>query len=64
MRFLVDNALSAKAAEGLRTSGHDALHVRDLGMAAASDSELFELAADQNVTSTRAWNDRAECRTL
>ena len=48
MRFLIDNALSPVVAEGLRSSGHDALHVRDIGLAAASDVELFELAADQN----------------
>jgi predicted nuclease of predicted toxin-antitoxin system len=45
MRSLVDNALSPSLAEGLRNAGHDAVHVRDLGLARAEDDELVELAA-------------------
>jgi predicted nuclease of predicted toxin-antitoxin system len=48
MKFLIDNALSPRIADGLRTAGHDAIHVRDIGLAAASDEELFELAAVEN----------------
>ena len=48
MRFLVDNALSPAAAEALRRSGHDAIHVRDLGMRATADEEIFSLAASED----------------
>ena len=47
MRFLVDNALSPAVAEGLRQAGHDAAHVRDYGMAAEDDEEIFERAAQE-----------------
>lgn len=47
MRFLIDNALSPWVAEGLRQAGYDASHVRDLGMAASPDEEIFALAAEQ-----------------
>jgi predicted nuclease of predicted toxin-antitoxin system len=50
MRFLIDNALSPVVAEGLRQADHDAIHVRDLGLAAADDETIFEHAdRDQRV---------------
>lgn len=41
MRFLIDNALSPILAEQLKEAGHDAAHVRDYDMQAASDEEIL-----------------------
>jgi predicted nuclease of predicted toxin-antitoxin system len=45
VNFLVDQALSPMVAIELGPAGHDAVHVRDLGMQAASDEEIFDQAA-------------------
>ena len=44
MRFLIDNALSPALADALRKAGHDAVHVRDIGLAAADDEAIFAKA--------------------
>jgi predicted nuclease of predicted toxin-antitoxin system len=45
VKFLVDQALSPAVAIELNRAGHDAVHVRDLRMHAASDEEIFDRAA-------------------
>lgn len=47
MRFLVDNALSPLVTAGLCQAGHDAVHIRDYSMQAASDKEIFERAGSE-----------------
>ena len=48
MKFLIDNALSPLVAQGLIEQGYDAIHVRNIGMAASSDSEIFEVALKED----------------
>ena len=45
MKLLVDNALSPVLAELLRQAGHEAVHVRDIGLHHAADEDIFERAA-------------------
>ena len=48
MRFLIDNALSPRVAERLVAAGHDAMHVRQYSLQAASDAEIFDRVAAED----------------
>jgi predicted nuclease of predicted toxin-antitoxin system len=48
VKFLVDNNLSPLLAESLTAQGHDAIHLRDLGMQAAPDEVVLARAAAES----------------
>ena len=53
MRFLADAGVSPKTVEFLQQLGHEAIHVRVLGLQRASDSELVDHArTDSSVVIT------------
>jgi predicted nuclease of predicted toxin-antitoxin system len=50
VKFLIDNNLSPLLADALKAAGHDAVHLRDLGMQAATDYVVLEHArADERI---------------
>jgi predicted nuclease of predicted toxin-antitoxin system len=57
MKFLIDNNLSPYLSELLINAGHDALHVKKLGMCSASDNEIFKLAFEEERTIISADTD-------
>ena len=48
MNFVADAGISPRTVEFLREQGHDVVHVRDIGMQRAKDSEILELARSQD----------------
>jgi predicted nuclease of predicted toxin-antitoxin system len=48
MKFLIDNALSPALAALLQQAGHDAIHVRSVGLQHADDDVIFERAATEH----------------
>ena len=44
MRFLIDNNLSPVLAEILRAAGHDVVHLREIGLQAATDDVVLARA--------------------
>lgn len=48
MKFLIDNNLSPVLAELLKAAGHDAVHLRELGMQAATDEAVLAHARSES----------------
>lgn len=44
MKVLIDNALSPTLASGLHNTGHDAIHVREIGLQHEDDDVIFDRA--------------------
>ncbi len=47
MRFLLDMNLPPAIGEWLRSEGHDAVHARDIGLAALPDRDIFSRAVEE-----------------
>jgi predicted nuclease of predicted toxin-antitoxin system len=47
VRFLIDNALSPVLAQQLKEAGHDAAHVRDYDLQAATDEQILVRAQQE-----------------
>jgi len=48
MKFLIDNALSPVLSVLLQQAGHDAIHVRTIGLQRADDAVIFDRAAAED----------------
>lgn len=50
MKLLLDEMYSERVAEALRERGHDAVHVREIGLGGALDGEVLARAAEEGRT--------------
>jgi predicted nuclease of predicted toxin-antitoxin system len=50
MRFLADMGISMRVVEWLRSSGHDAVHLRDEGLQKLPNGEIFQKAIREQRT--------------
>ena len=57
LKFLIDNALPPRLATLLLGAGHDAVHVREYGMHAASDEEILARALQEDRVVVSADSD-------
>ncbi|MEL6822194.1 MAG: DUF5615 family PIN-like protein [Calditrichota bacterium] len=48
MKFLVDNAVSPLVSKHLNEIEYSSIHVRDVGMAAAIDPDIFDFAVEED----------------
>jgi predicted nuclease of predicted toxin-antitoxin system len=62
MRFLVDASLPRSAAPMLRAAGHDALHVRDIGMRSADDPVIAAHARSNGLVLVSRDSDFGDTR--
>ena len=60
MRFLVDECLPSRFARLLTDAGHDAVHVEDLSLLGAPDSEVMAAAAEDGRVLLSADTDFGE----
>lgn len=64
MRFLLDQNLSFRIARSLVRTGHDAVHVTDVGLDDTDDQTIFNWAADQRRSVITADADFGEMLAL
>lgn len=64
MKLLIDNALSPIVANRLREAGHDAVHVRERNLQAASDAEILAVAEQEGRVIVSADTDFGTLLTL